>query len=151
MSEEFQCGLMTSVWTDTVWISSCFPTGITVLSLSVRKLVFSSSSLGKNGFIIICYINKCSFYMFLSCLFSPYLFVCYLFFFICFSILSEWLLVLKVLKKLLRLYSSTFFKLVEWKKVTSWAIFIKYVKNSCYIKILLWKINFLYIIDLQNY
>ena len=71
--------------------------------------------------------------------------------FICFSILFEWLLVLKVLKKLLRLYSFTFFKLVEWKKVTSWAIFIKYVKNSYYIKILLWKINFLYIIDLQNY
>ena len=65
--------------------------------------------------------------------------------FICYSILFEWLLVLKVLKKLLRLYSFTFFKLVEWKKVTSWAIFIKYVKNSCYIKILLWKINFLYI------
>ena len=78
--------------------------------------------------------------------------VCLLFlFFICFSILSEWLLVLKVLKKLLRLYSFTFFKLVEWKKVTSWAIFIKYVKNSYYIKILLWKISFLYIIDLQNY
>ena len=109
--------------------------------ISLFQVVASAKMVSSTYVILTNVIFTCFFLVYfpLICLSVIY------FSFICYSILFEWLLVLKVLKKLLRLYSFTFFKLVEWKKVTSWAIFTKYVKNSCYIKILLWKINFLYI------